>query len=160
LGPEPNLCSSTYYRNKSAQLNSAHGGHLCPSNHVGTVSPDCGSLSIRFAEDHELLATMSKTLPRPSGRGTKRTSKFNRALAHQIEGLKPQDCFPIPIHELKLVAITPETLPKAFVGQHIAAGNRHNEALLRAGTGASPTGSRLGVPTTSPCRLILSKTIS
>jgi len=32
--------------------------------------------------------------------------KSDWALAHKVEGLKPQHCFPIPIHELKLVATT------------------------------------------------------
>jgi hypothetical protein len=33
------------------------------------------------------------------------------ALAHWVLGLKPQDDCPIPIHELKLVATMPKTLP-------------------------------------------------
>ena len=131
-----------------------------PDQPCGAEGPDCDPLSICFAQDHELVATMPKALPRPSGRGRKRTPESDRALAHQVQGLKPQDCFPIPIHELKLVATMPKTLPAAYGCQHIVAGNRHNEISLRAGTGAGPTRSKLGVPTASPCRLILLETLS
>ena len=110
---------------KSAQLNTAYGGHLCPSNHVGAESPDCNALSICFAEEHKLVATMPQTLPRPSGRGTKRTPESDRALAHQVQGLKPQDRSPILIHELKLVVMMPKTLPGTYGCERIVAGNRH-----------------------------------
>jgi hypothetical protein len=36
----------------------------------------------------------------------------NVALAYRIAGLKPQDVFSIPIHELKLMATMPKTLPR------------------------------------------------
>jgi hypothetical protein len=70
LKPEPNLWSSTYYRDKSAQLNTVYGGHPYASSHVGAEGPGCGPLSICFAEDRKLVAAMPKTLPRPSGIAT------------------------------------------------------------------------------------------
>jgi hypothetical protein len=97
---------------------------------------------------------MLQALPRPSGRGRKSTPKSDRALAHQGQGLKPQDCLSTPIHELKLVAITPKTLPIAYYCERIVAGNRHDESSLRADTLPAKIIAGLEAPPTR-CLLLL-----